>query len=95
MSVLIQSAPRPQTAARGPRHYGYFGQYRVDWDRNVVSHLVRQSLWPSENGRTVERRFDLAAGRLTLDAIFMVDGSRRLNRLLWRRADEPPPSSND
>jgi hypothetical protein len=87
MSVLIQSAPRPQAASRGPRHYGYFGQYEIDWDRFVVKHFVRQSLWPSENGRIVERRFELAAGKLTLDAMFLVDGRKRLNRLLWRRAD--------
>jgi hypothetical protein len=96
MSVLIVLAARPQPAigvlegqgqGRGVVNYGYFGRYEVDWENRSVKHFVRLSMWPPENGRTMERRFELVDGRLTLDAGFGFRGERRLNRLVWRRAE--------
>jgi hypothetical protein len=96
VSVLLLLAGRPLPASgvlegqgqgRGTVNYGYFGRYEVDWEQRRVKHFVQISMWPPENGRTMERRFELAAGRLTLDASFAFRGERRLNRLVWRRAE--------
>jgi hypothetical protein len=94
MSVLMILAPgrgptrtEATAGARGPVQYGYFGRYKVDWAQRRVRHEIHRSFWPPENGTTLVRRFELKDGRLTLDADFTFDGERRLNRLVWRRAE--------
>lgn len=68
-------------------YYAYYGRYLVDPAAGTVSHMIVDSLHPDETGITYVRRYAVAGDELTLETEpFDVDGDRRYNRLVWKRA---------
>ncbi|MBS0516929.1 MAG: lipocalin-like domain-containing protein [Proteobacteria bacterium] len=64
---------------------GYFGTYKVDSDRHVVSHAIVATLRPSESG-TIDRTYEFKDGELYLRAKATRDGLPVTYVLVWKRA---------
>lgn len=79
-------SPEAAAAVLGS-YYAYFGHYTVDAAEGVVRHRITDSLHPDETGITYTRRYAVEGDTLTLETEpFTIDGDRRYNRLVWKRA---------
>lgn len=87
-SSSAEQATVEERAMNFDRYYAYFGRYDIDEARGIVRHLIQGSLLPQEVGVTYERRFTLDGDRLSLVTAEpdIVNGERRFNRLVWKRA---------
>ena len=86
-SGTVRTYPPDAAAAVLGSYYAYYGRYTVDAAAGLVRHRITDSLHPDETGITYTRRYAVEGDTLTLETEpFDVDGDRRFNRLVWRRA---------
>ena len=64
---------------------GYFGKYKVDATRHIVSHTVTATLRSAESG-TIDRSYEFKDGRLYLTAKATRNGLPVTYVLVWQRA---------
>jgi len=64
---------------------GYFGRYKVDATRHIVSHVVEATLRHAESG-TIDRTYEFKNGELYLTAKATRDGRPVAYVLVWKRA---------
>jgi len=67
-------------------YFAYFGTYRVNQAKKVVTHLVDGSLFPNWVGSEQVRRFSLSGDRLILEKPPRAQGKEhRTGRQVWER----------
>ena len=62
----VYGATTEERAALFRAFYGYFGRYTVDEQAGVVHLAIERSLWPTEEGKTMERTCRVEGRQLTL-----------------------------
>jgi hypothetical protein len=62
----VYGATAEERAALFRAFYGYFGRYTLDEQAGVVHLDIERSLWPTEEGKTMERSCRVEGRQLTL-----------------------------
>jgi hypothetical protein len=79
-------SPTAERAAAADGYYAYLGTFTIDAKESLVTHHIKESLYPAERGETVVRHYTIADGHLILIARFREMGEEHQRRLTWERA---------
>ena len=88
-AFLSAASAEKATAIDG--YYAYFGTWSFDQTRSIVTHHIRESLYPGERGENGMRQVVLTGNRLTLTANAHEMGEDHQRRLLWERIERLLP----
>jgi hypothetical protein len=75
-------------AAAFDTYYSYFGTWELDEGTGVVTHHVKSSLIPAENGLRYAQTVTLEGGRLTFTVRDIKHGKEIIRRKVWQRIAE-------
>jgi hypothetical protein len=64
----FRNAPLAEKAIAADGYYAYFGTYTVDAAASIVTHHLKESLYPGERGQDFVRKYSIENGRLTMVA---------------------------
>jgi hypothetical protein len=81
--MLAASAAEKANAIES--YYAYLGTWTVDPSGGRVTHHIRQSLYPGEQGQDGVRELSLVDDRLTLSSNVHEMGEDHVRRLVWQR----------
>ena len=80
----VKTAPNTANTILG--YDAYFGTYSVNEKEKVVTHHVESALWPGNQGKSINRSFDLKGDELTITVKTTNEQDQPVTRtLVWQR----------